>query len=96
MVDLVIGPKGIRQMTSKEAKVRWLQGGECWGWLLLKRCLTPALGLYLPPQPTCLAEFKHIKSIKCSSVEDGRAVLQLGLSSTPQVRQLWEEVLRVG
>uniref|UniRef100_A0A672UC39 Protein-tyrosine kinase 2-beta n=1 Tax=Strigops habroptila TaxID=2489341 RepID=A0A672UC39_STRHB len=53
-VDLVIGPKGIRQMTSKEAK------------------------------PTCLAEFKHIKSIKCSSVEEGRAVLQLGLSSTPQ------------
>ncbi|XP_031408502.1 protein-tyrosine kinase 2-beta isoform X5 [Meleagris gallopavo] len=53
-VDLVIGPKGIRQMTSKEAK------------------------------PTCLAEFKHIKSIKCSSVEDGQAVLQLGLSGTPQ------------
>ncbi|NXW98269.1 FAK2 kinase, partial [Larus smithsonianus] len=56
-VDLVIGPKGIRQMTSKEAK------------------------------PTCLAEFKHIKSIKCSSVEEGRAVLQLGLSGTPQVRR---------
>ncbi|XP_075606362.1 protein-tyrosine kinase 2-beta isoform X2 [Balearica regulorum gibbericeps] len=54
VVDLVIGPKGIRQMTSKEAK------------------------------PTCLAEFKHIKSIKCSSVEEGQAVLQLGLSSTPQ------------
>ncbi|XP_074751488.1 protein-tyrosine kinase 2-beta isoform X2 [Athene noctua] len=53
-VDLVIGPKGIRQMTSKEAK------------------------------PTCLAEFKHIKSIQCSSVEEGRAVLQLGLSGTPQ------------
>ncbi|XP_075000861.1 protein-tyrosine kinase 2-beta isoform X3 [Calonectris borealis] len=53
-VDLVIGPKGIRQMTNKEAK------------------------------PTCLAEFKHIKSIKCSSVEEGRAVLQLGLSGTPQ------------
>ncbi|NXT19225.1 FAK2 kinase, partial [Syrrhaptes paradoxus] len=53
-VDLVIGPKGIRQMTSKDAK------------------------------PTCLAEFKHIKSIKCSSVEEGRAVLQLGLSGTPQ------------
>ncbi|XP_074942508.1 protein-tyrosine kinase 2-beta isoform X8 [Phalacrocorax aristotelis] len=53
-VDLVIGPKGIRQMTSKEAK------------------------------PTCLAEFKHIKSIKCSSVEEGRALLQLGLSGTPQ------------
>ncbi|NXJ72048.1 FAK2 kinase, partial [Rostratula benghalensis] len=53
-VDLVIGPKGIRQMTSKEAK------------------------------PTCLAEFKNIKSIKCSGVEEGQAVLQLGLSSTPQ------------
>ncbi|NWX93030.1 FAK2 kinase, partial [Nothoprocta pentlandii] len=53
-VDLVIGPKGIRQMTSKEAK------------------------------PTCLAEFKHIKSIKCSSVAEGRAVLQLGLAGTPQ------------
>ncbi|XP_067999129.1 protein-tyrosine kinase 2-beta isoform X2 [Melanerpes formicivorus] len=54
IVDLVIGPKGIRQMTSKEAK------------------------------PTCLAEFKHIKSIKCSSLEDGQAVLQLVLSGTPQ------------
>ncbi|KYO43968.1 hypothetical protein Y1Q_0005867 [Alligator mississippiensis] len=53
-VDLVIGPKGIRQMTSKEAK------------------------------PTCLAEFKQIKSIKCSSMEEGTAVLQLGLSGTPQ------------
>ncbi|XP_074847535.1 protein-tyrosine kinase 2-beta isoform X4 [Carettochelys insculpta] len=54
MVDLVIGPKGIRQMTSKEAK------------------------------PTCLAEFKQIKSIKCSSVEEGRAVLQLALTGSPQ------------
>ncbi|XP_063156524.1 protein-tyrosine kinase 2-beta isoform X5 [Candoia aspera] len=53
-VDLVIGPKGIRQMTSKEAK------------------------------PTCLAEFKQIKSIKCTSVEEGRALLQLGLTGNPQ------------
>uniref|UniRef100_A0A8C8RI93 Protein-tyrosine kinase 2-beta n=1 Tax=Pelusios castaneus TaxID=367368 RepID=A0A8C8RI93_9SAUR len=53
-VDLVIGPAGIRQMTSKEAK------------------------------PTCLAEFKQIKSIKCSSAEEGRAILQLGLTGTPQ------------
>lgn len=29
-VDLVIGPKGIRQMTSKEAKVR---GGGVWCWM---------------------------------------------------------------
>uniref|UniRef100_A0A670ZGK0 Protein-tyrosine kinase 2-beta n=1 Tax=Pseudonaja textilis TaxID=8673 RepID=A0A670ZGK0_PSETE len=53
-VDLVIGPKGIRQMTSKEAK------------------------------PTCLAEFKQIKSIKCTTVEEGRALLQLGLTGNPQ------------
>ncbi|XP_050804704.1 protein-tyrosine kinase 2-beta isoform X2 [Gopherus flavomarginatus] len=53
-VDLVIGPKGIRQMTSKEAK------------------------------PTCLADFKQIKSIKCCSVEEGRAMLQLTLTGTPQ------------
>lgn len=53
-VDLVIGPKGIRQMTSKEAK------------------------------PTCLAEFKQIKSIKCTPVEEGRALLQLGLTGNPQ------------
>ncbi|XP_044864973.1 protein-tyrosine kinase 2-beta isoform X3 [Mauremys mutica] len=53
-VDLVIGPKGIRQMTSKEAK------------------------------PTCLADFKQIKSIKCCSVEEGRAMLQLMLTGTPQ------------
>ncbi|NWQ87072.1 FAK2 kinase, partial [Burhinus bistriatus] len=49
------------------------------------RCeLISTSGLCLSPQPTCLAEFKHIKSIKCSSVEEGRAVLQLGLSGTPQ------------
>ncbi|XP_062979796.1 protein-tyrosine kinase 2-beta isoform X3 [Elgaria multicarinata webbii] len=53
-VDLVIGPKGIRQMTNKEAK------------------------------PTCLAEFKQIKSIKCTAVEEGRALLQLGLTGNPQ------------
>ncbi|XP_009083416.1 PREDICTED: protein-tyrosine kinase 2-beta, partial [Acanthisitta chloris] len=53
-VDLVISPKGIQQMTSKEAK------------------------------PTCLAEFKNITSIKCSSTEEGWAVLQLGLTGTPQ------------
>uniref|UniRef100_A0A8C4W9F4 Protein-tyrosine kinase 2-beta n=1 Tax=Gopherus evgoodei TaxID=1825980 RepID=A0A8C4W9F4_9SAUR len=53
-VDLVIGPKGIRQMTSKEAK------------------------------PTCLADFKQIKSIKCCTVEEGRAMLQLTLTGTPQ------------
>uniref|UniRef100_A0A8C6V923 Protein-tyrosine kinase 2-beta n=1 Tax=Naja naja TaxID=35670 RepID=A0A8C6V923_NAJNA len=53
-VDLVIGPKGIRQMTSKEAK------------------------------PTCLAEFKQIKSIKCTTVEEGRALVQLGLTGNPQ------------
>ncbi|XP_077187477.1 protein-tyrosine kinase 2-beta isoform X3 [Paroedura picta] len=53
-VDLVIGPKGIRQLTSKEAK------------------------------PTCLAEFKQIKSIKCSPAEEGRALLQLVLTGNPQ------------
>ncbi|NWI95970.1 FAK2 kinase, partial [Pitta sordida] len=53
-VDLVIGPKGIRQLTGKDAK------------------------------PTCLAEFRNIKSIRCSAVEDGQALLQLGLSGTPQ------------
>ncbi|XP_037989497.1 protein-tyrosine kinase 2-beta isoform X1 [Motacilla alba alba] len=53
-VDLVIGPKGIRQVTSKDAK------------------------------PTCLAEFQDIKSIRCSTVEDGQALLQLGLGGTPQ------------
>uniref|UniRef100_A0A4X2K8S1 non-specific protein-tyrosine kinase n=1 Tax=Vombatus ursinus TaxID=29139 RepID=A0A4X2K8S1_VOMUR len=53
-VDLVIGPKGIRQLTSQDAK------------------------------PTCLAEFKQIKSIKCTLVEDGQALLQLGIEGAPQ------------
>ncbi|KAM4772706.1 protein-tyrosine kinase 2-beta isoform 2-T2 [Rhinophrynus dorsalis] len=53
-VDLVIGPKGIRQLTSKDSK------------------------------PTCFAEFKQIKSIKCSLLEDGRALLLLGISGAPQ------------
>ncbi|XP_021398841.1 protein-tyrosine kinase 2-beta [Lonchura striata] len=53
-VDLVIGPKGIRQVTTKDAK------------------------------PTCLAEFRDIKSIRCSGAEDGQALLQLGLSGNPQ------------
>ncbi|XP_053825282.1 protein-tyrosine kinase 2-beta-like isoform X2 [Vidua macroura] len=53
-VDLVIGPRGIRQVTTKDAK------------------------------PTCLAEFRDVKSIRCSGAEDGQALLQLGLSGTPQ------------
>ncbi|KAM9317067.1 protein-tyrosine kinase 2-beta isoform 2-T2 [Gastrophryne carolinensis] len=53
-VDLVIGPKGIRQLTAKDSK------------------------------PTCLAEFKQIKSIKCSPLDDGRAMLLLGISGAPQ------------
>ncbi|XP_032911109.1 protein-tyrosine kinase 2-beta isoform X3 [Catharus ustulatus] len=53
-VDLVIGPKGIRQLTSKDAK------------------------------PTCLAEFRDIKSMRCSASEDGQALLHLGLSGNPQ------------
>uniref|UniRef100_U3EST3 Protein-tyrosine kinase 2-beta n=1 Tax=Callithrix jacchus TaxID=9483 RepID=U3EST3_CALJA len=53
-VDLVIGPKGIRQLTSQDAK------------------------------PTCLAEFKQIKSIRCLPLEDSQAVLQLGIEGAPQ------------
>ncbi|KAM8954410.1 protein-tyrosine kinase 2-beta isoform 2-T2 [Pelodytes ibericus] len=53
-VDLVIGPKGIRQLTTKDGK------------------------------PTCFAEFTQIKSIKCSSLDDGRALLLLGVSGAPQ------------
>lgn len=53
-VDLVIGPKGIRQLTSQDAK------------------------------PTCLAEFKQIKSIRCVLLEEGQAVLQLDIEGAPQ------------
>nr|DBA25449.1 TPA: hypothetical protein GDO54_009833 [Pyxicephalus adspersus] len=53
-VDLVIGPKGIRQLTTKDSK------------------------------PTFLAEFKQIKSIKCSLLDDNRALLLLGISGAPQ------------
>ncbi|KAM5264180.1 protein-tyrosine kinase 2-beta isoform 2-T2 [Ctenodactylus gundi] len=53
-VDLVIGPRGIRQLTSQDAK------------------------------PTCLAEFKQIKSIRCLPLEEGQAVLQLGIEGAPQ------------
>ncbi|XP_054557048.1 protein-tyrosine kinase 2-beta isoform X2 [Talpa occidentalis] len=53
-VDLVIGPKGIRQLTSQDAK------------------------------PTCLAEFKQIKSIMCLALEEGQAILQLGIEGAPQ------------
>ncbi|XP_033285692.1 protein-tyrosine kinase 2-beta isoform X3 [Orcinus orca] len=53
-VDLVIGPKGIRQLTSQDAK------------------------------PTCLAQFKHIKSIRCLPLEEGQAVLQIGIEGAPQ------------
>ncbi|XP_006864418.1 PREDICTED: protein-tyrosine kinase 2-beta isoform X2 [Chrysochloris asiatica] len=53
-VDLVIGPKGIRQLTSQDAK------------------------------PTCLAEFKQIRSIRCLPLEEEQAVLQLGIEGAPQ------------
>lgn len=36
-------------------------------------------------QPTCLAEFKQIKSIRCLPLEEGQAVLQLGIEGAPQV-----------
>uniref|UniRef100_A0A8U8ANK8 Uncharacterized protein n=1 Tax=Geospiza parvula TaxID=87175 RepID=A0A8U8ANK8_GEOPR len=48
---------------------------------------TPMDGIpneFPPSQPTCLAEFRDIKSIQCSATEDGQALLQLGLSGTPQ------------
>lgn len=40
-----------------------------------------------PPflQPTCLAEFKQIRSIRCLPLEEGQAVLQLGIEGAPQV-----------
>lgn len=44
--------------------------------------LSPSLPL---PQPTCLAEFKQIKSIRCLPLEEGQAVLQLGIEGAPQV-----------
>ncbi|XP_029324735.1 protein-tyrosine kinase 2-beta isoform X2 [Mus caroli] len=53
-VDLVIGPKGIRQLTSQDTK------------------------------PTCLAEFKQIRSIRCLPLEETQAVLQLGIEGAPQ------------
>ncbi|KAF7473886.1 Hypothetical predicted protein [Marmota monax] len=36
------------------------------------------------PQPTCLAEFKQIRSIRCLPLEEGQAVLQLGIEGSPQ------------
>lgn len=53
-VDLVIGPKGIRQLTSPDAK------------------------------PTCLAEFKQIKSIRSLPLDEGQALLQLSIEGAPQ------------
>lgn len=50
---------------------------------------TPGVGWSegCPPflQPTCLAEFKQIKSIRCLPLEEGQAVLQLGIEGAPQV-----------
>lgn len=36
-------------------------------------------------QPTCLAEFKQIKSIRCLLLEEDQAALQLGIEGAPQV-----------
>ncbi|XP_066566613.1 protein tyrosine kinase 2 beta, b isoform X2 [Amia ocellicauda] len=53
-VDLVIGSKGIRQRSSKEAV------------------------------PTCLAEFKKIRSIKCSLQDNGKTLLHLEIEGAKQ------------
>ncbi|KAK6488665.1 protein-tyrosine kinase 2-beta-like isoform X1 [Huso huso] len=53
-VDLVIGSKGIRQRSSKEAN------------------------------PTCLAEFQQIKSIKCSTLEEGKTMVHLDIAGARQ------------
>ncbi|KAM4822791.1 protein-tyrosine kinase 2-beta-like [Urocitellus parryii] len=36
------------------------------------------------PQPTCLVELKQIRSIRCLLLEEGQAVLQLGIEGAPQ------------
>ncbi|MGH0176033.1 UNVERIFIED_CONTAM: hypothetical protein FKN15_072563 [Acipenser sinensis] len=54
-VDLVIGSKGIRQRSSKEAN------------------------------PTCLAEFQQIKSIKCSTLEEGKTMVHLDIAGARQL-----------
>ncbi|XP_041107099.1 protein-tyrosine kinase 2-beta-like isoform X2 [Polyodon spathula] len=53
-VDLVIGSKGIRQRSSKEAK------------------------------PTCLAEFQQIKSIKFSTLDEGKTMVHLDIAGARQ------------
>ncbi|MGH0159826.1 UNVERIFIED_CONTAM: hypothetical protein FKN15_069789 [Acipenser sinensis] len=53
-VDLVIGSKGIRQRSSKEAK------------------------------PTCLAEFHQIKSITCSTLDEGKTMVHLDIAGARQ------------
>uniref|UniRef100_H2ZS05 non-specific protein-tyrosine kinase n=1 Tax=Latimeria chalumnae TaxID=7897 RepID=H2ZS05_LATCH len=53
-VDLVIGSKGIRQLTHKDAA------------------------------PVCLAEFHQINSILCSTLEDGKAQIELMIEGAPQ------------
>ncbi|MBN3282286.1 FAK2 kinase, partial [Polyodon spathula] len=53
-VDLVIGSKGIRQRSSKEAN------------------------------PTCLAEFQQIKSIKCFTLEEGKTMVHLNIAGARQ------------
>ncbi|MGH0151611.1 UNVERIFIED_CONTAM: hypothetical protein FKN15_051619 [Acipenser sinensis] len=53
-VDLVIGSKGIRQRSSKEAN------------------------------PTCLAEFQQIKSIRCSTLEEGKTMVHLDIAGARQ------------
>ncbi|XP_039605461.1 protein-tyrosine kinase 2-beta isoform X1 [Polypterus senegalus] len=53
-VDLVIGPKGIRQRVNKEA------------------------------MPTYLAEFKQIRSISCTLLEDGRGLVHMDIAGAKQ------------
>jgi len=91
-VDLVIGPKGIRQRTKADSTVsNFILNFQSSIYSLmscqlsLSKCCFKFM-LIFSPQAVCLAEFKQIRSIKYNTQSDGRTLLLIEIERAKQVR----------
>lgn len=91
-MDLVIGPKGIRQRTKADSTVSnftlYFQSSlysffSCH--FSISKCCFKFLLVY-SPQAVCLAEFRQIRSIKYNTQSDGRTLLFIEIEGAKQVR----------
>lgn len=84
-VDLVIGPKGIRQRTKADSTVSNFI--NIWNKMIYEIWTVTDLFLSCSIQPVFLAEYKQIRNIKYNTQTDGRTLLLIEIEGARQVRK---------